>query len=221
MSKNEILKKIFENGAVAVVRLNDPDKLIKVAEALYRGGVASIEITMTIPNALKVIEKAARELESDILIGVGSVLSPETARDAISAGANYVVSPVYKKEIVQVVHNYDLPVMPGCFTPTEILSAYEEGADVIKVFPADCLGMEFFKGVLAPMPFLKLMPTGGVTLTNAGEWLKAGACAVGVGSALVDKKAIDENNYDLLTQKALTLMNSIMQYRKSKEPAAV
>ncbi|MGE5496704.1 MAG: bifunctional 4-hydroxy-2-oxoglutarate aldolase/2-dehydro-3-deoxy-phosphogluconate aldolase, partial [Syntrophothermus sp.] len=181
MKKAEVLEKVIKCGAVAVVRLQDSAKLIKVANALHEGGVSAIEITMTIPNAIKVIEQAARELDSEIIIGVGSVLNADTARDAINAGACYVVSPIFKREVIELVRSYDLPVMPGCFTPTEIQTAWEAGADVIKVFPADVLGIPFFKGVLAPMPHLKLMPTGGVTLTNADQWMKAGAVAVGVG----------------------------------------
>lgn len=215
MKKAEVLDKVIKCGAVAVVRLQDSAKLIKVANALHEGGVSAIEITMTIPNAIKVIEQAARELDSEIIIGVGSVLNADTARDAINAGACYVVSPVFKREVIELVHSYDVPVMPGCFTPTEIQTAWEAGADIIKVFPADVLGIPFFKGVLAPMPHLKLMPTGGVTLTNADQWMKAGAVAVGVGSALVDKKAIDEENYAELTARARTLSENIRTYRDS------
>ncbi len=207
--ENKTLKTIFENKAVAVIRMNDSAKLIKVAEAIYKGGVQSVEITMTVPGALKIIEEASKTVGDFINIGVGSVLNRQTANDAISAGAKYVVSPVFKPEIVQEAKKHNIPVMPGAFSPTEILTAFEAGADVVKVFPADIVGMAFFKGVLAPMPHLKLMPTGGVSLTNAGDWIKAGACAVGVGSALLDKKAIAEENYSLLTQNAEKLIASI------------
>ncbi|MEJ2617516.1 MAG: bifunctional 4-hydroxy-2-oxoglutarate aldolase/2-dehydro-3-deoxy-phosphogluconate aldolase [Ignavibacteriaceae bacterium] len=207
--ENKALKTILENKAVAVIRMNDSAKLIKVAEAIYKGGVQSVEITMTVPGALKIIEEAGRTLGDHVNIGVGSVLNKQTANDAINAGAKYVVSPVFKPEIVQEAKKHNIPVMPGAFSPTEILTAFEAGADVVKVFPADIVGMAFFKGVLAPMPHLKLMPTGGVSLTNAGDWIKTGACAVGVGSALLDKKAIAEENYDLLTQNAEKLIASI------------
>jgi 2-dehydro-3-deoxyphosphogluconate aldolase / (4S)-4-hydroxy-2-oxoglutarate aldolase len=207
--ENKALKTILENKAVAVIRMNDSAKLIKVAEAIYKGGVQSVEITMTVPGALKIIEEASRTLGDHVNIGVGSVLNKQTANEAINAGAKYVVSPVFKPEIVQEAKKHDIPVMPGAFSPTEILTAFEAGADVVKVFPADIVGMAFFKGVLAPMPHLKLMPTGGVSLTNAGDWIKAGACAVGVGSALLDKKAIAEENYSLLTQNAVKLIASI------------
>jgi len=207
--ENKALKTILDNKAVAVIRMKDSAKLIKVAEAIYKGGVHSVEITMTVPGALKIIEEASKTLGDHVNIGVGSVLNKQTANDAISAGAKYVVSPVFKPEIVQEAKKYNIPVMPGAFSPTEILTAFEAGADVVKVFPADIVGMAFFKGVLAPMPHLKLMPTGGVSLTNAGDWIKAGACAVGVGSALLDKKAIAEENYSLLTQNAEKLIASI------------
>jgi len=138
-------------------------------------------------------------------------LNSSIAEDAINAGAKYVVSPILKKEIIDTSHKHNVPVMPGCFTPTEIQTAFEYGADIVKVFPADVVGMEFFKAILAPMPHLKLMPTGGVSLTNAGEWLKAGACAVGIGSALLDKKAIQESNYSILTENAKQIMKSISE----------
>ena len=209
MNRLEIVNSLIESKAIAVIRLADPSKLIKVAEAIYRGGISSIEITMTVPDAINVIKLAVKEIGSHMNIGVGSVLNAEIAKQAIDAGAKYVVSPIFKKEIIEAAHNNNIPAMPGAFTPTEIQTAYESDADIIKVFPADVVGMAFFKGVLAPMPHLKLMPTGGVTLTNAGEWIKAGACAVGVGSALLDKKAIALGNYNILTANAKLLKESL------------
>jgi len=209
MNKETILKKIFELKAVAIIRMSNSDKLKKVVEAIHKGGISAIEITMTVPNALASIEEISKTMGNDVLVGVGSVLNSKTATEAINAGAKFVVSPVYKEEVVSTVRKHNLPVMPGAFTPTEALTAYEGGADVVKIFPADVVGMAFFKGVLAPMPFLKLMPTGGVTLHNAGEWIKAGACAVGVGTALLDKKAIEEDNYSKLTENAKIFNQSI------------
>jgi 2-dehydro-3-deoxyphosphogluconate aldolase/(4S)-4-hydroxy-2-oxoglutarate aldolase len=214
MGKEETLKSLIDCGAIAVIRLADSNKLIKVAQSIYEGGVIGIEITMTVPDAINVIKKAAAELGNYMNIGVGTVLDAVTAQKAIDAGAKYVVSPVFKKEIIDTAHKNNIPVMPGAFTPTEAQTAFEAGADIIKIFPADVVGMAFFKGVLAPMPYLKLMPTGGVNLTNAGEWLKAGACAVGVGSALLDKKAILSGNYQVLTENAKILMENI---RKAKQ----
>lgn len=209
MNRHEIVENIIELKAVAVIRMEDPSKLIKVAEAIYEGGVKAIEITMTVPNAIETIALASKEIGDKVLIGVGSILNQEMAQKAIDAGAKYVVSPIFKKEIIETSHKNGIPAMPGTFTPTEAQLAWEAGADIIKIFPADVLGMSFIKGMKAPMPHLKVMPTGGVSLTNAGEWLKAGACAVGVGSALIDKKAILEENYTVLTKNAKQIMESI------------
>jgi len=209
MNREIILEEILKRKVVAVLRVKEEDKLKKVIEAVAEGGLTVAEITMTVPNAIQLIEKMCKELDKNIIIGVGSVLNAAVAEQAIKAGAKYVVSPIFKKELIDVAHKYDVPAMPGCFTPTEIQTAYEAGADVIKVFPADVLGMPFFKGVLAPMPHLKMMPTGGVSLTNAGEWIKAGACAVGIGSALLDKEAIKNENYSKLTDNAKTIMKSV------------
>jgi len=209
MSKEEILSEILDKKVIAVIRIKEEEKLKKVIDAIYSGGISIIEITMTVPDAIKLIEKISTFFENKIITGVGSVLDKTTAENAIKAGAKYVVSPVFKKEIIEITHKYDLPVMPGAFTPTEIQAAYEAGADIVKVFPADIVGMSFFKSVLAPLPHLKLMPTGGVTLQNEGEWLKAGACAVGVGTALLDKNAIRNDNYDILTANAQIINKSI------------
>lgn len=215
MQKQETLKIFFEEKIVAVVRVTDEEKLTKVINAIYEGGIKIIEITMTVPNAIQQIEKISEKFGDKIVIGVGSVLEKQTAKDAVSAGAKYVVSPVTKKEIIETAKNLGVPVMPGAFTPTEILSAWEMGADVVKVFPADVLGMSFFKSVLAPMPFLKMMPTGGVTLTNAGDWLKAGACAVGVGTALLESEAIKNGDYFKLTENAKTIVKSMKNFEEN------
>jgi len=209
MSRENILQEILNRKAVAVLRVKEEHKLQNVIEAIYAGGISVAEITMTVPNAIQLISKMNSILDKNIIIGVGSILDSKTAEDAIKAGAKYVVSPVFKKEVIETAHKFEVPVMPGCFTPTEIQTAFEAGADIVKVFPADIVGIDFFKAVLAPMPHLKLMPTGGVSLTNAGDWLKAGACAVGIGSSLLDKKAIQENNFSKLTENAQTIMKSI------------
>ncbi|BBM70589.1 bifunctional 4-hydroxy-2-oxoglutarate aldolase/2-dehydro-3-deoxy-phosphogluconate aldolase [Rhodothermus marinus] len=211
--RHEIVSELIRRGAVAVIRMSDPERLVRVVEAICEGGVTAIEITMSVPRAFQMIEEVARRLGDVALVGAGSVLDAETARLVIEAGARYVVSPVFKPEIIQTAHRYDVPALPGAFTPTEILAAHEAGADIVKVFPADVVGMAFFKAIKAPMPQLKLMPTGGVTLTNAGEWLRAGACAVGVGSALLDRAAIAEGRWEKLTENARTLVESIRQAR--------
>ena len=216
MPRTELVNEMKDNGVVAVVRTKHPDKLLKIAEAIYDGGVKFIEITMTVPNALKMIEQVRNSVRDDIIIGVGSVLASDTAQKAIDAGAQFVVSPIFNKDIIDTVHKNNIPAMPGTFTPTEMLNAHQCGADIIKVFPADILGMKFFKGVKAPMPELNLMPTGGVTLDNAGDWIRAGACAVGVGTALLDVQAIEENNYKKLTENARRIVNSINSVDKPK-----
>ncbi len=213
MSRTEIIQALIDSGAIAVIRMSDTKKLLKVADAIVKGGITAIEITMTTPDALRVIETMSREAKH-MLIGVGSVLDEETAVMAIRAGAQFVVSPVFKPGIINAAHRYDLPAMPGAFTPTEILTAHEQGADMVKVFPADVVGMAFFKAIKAPMPHLRLVPTGGVTLENGGDWIKAGACAVGVGGALLDKKAIEEEQYEVLTRNALKLREGILKARK-------
>jgi 2-dehydro-3-deoxyphosphogluconate aldolase/(4S)-4-hydroxy-2-oxoglutarate aldolase len=209
MSCLSITEEIINRKVVAVLRIKEENKLQSVIEAIYAGGVSVAEITMTVPNAIQLIENMSEKLDKNIIIGVGTVLNSKTAEDAIKAGARYVVSPIFKKEIIDTAHKFDVPAMPGCFTPTEIQVAFEYGADIVKVFPADVVGLDFFKAILAPMPHLKLMPTGGVNLTNAGEWLKAGACAIGIGSALLVKKAIQENNYSKLTENAKLIIKSI------------
>ena len=213
MNRFDLVQRVIEVGAVSVIRMADSEKLKRVVDAVYEGGIPAIEITMTTPNALKVIEEIARTKGDMINIGVGSVLDAETARMAINAGAQYIISPIFKKEIIEMGHRYNLAVMPGCFSPTEIFEAHEYGADIVKVFPADAVGMSYFKGIKAPMPHLNLMPTGGVSLQNAGDWLLSGACAVGVGSALLDKKAIAEGNFQQLTENARTLLASIAEAR--------
>jgi len=214
MSRKEILDRIISEGAVAVIRMSDSRKLMKVADAIRQGGLSCVEITMTTPNALEVIAECRKTIGGECLIGVGSVLNAEIARQAIDAGAQFVVSPIFKPEIINESHRHDLPAIPGAFTPTEAQLAHEAGADIVKIFPADVVGMAFFTTVKAPLPHLKLMPTGGVTLTNAGDWLKAGACAVGVGSALLDKQAIAEEKYAILTENARVLLQSIQKGRK-------
>jgi 2-dehydro-3-deoxyphosphogluconate aldolase / (4S)-4-hydroxy-2-oxoglutarate aldolase len=213
MTRQERIQKLIDTGVIAVIRMSDAGKLHRVVDAIREGGVDAIEITMTTPGALSIIEEMAKSNDGSYHLGVGSVLDAETARRAIAAGAQFVVSPVLKPEIIQISHKYDCPAMPGAFTPTEILTAHEHGADIVKVFPADVVGMAFFKAIIAPMPHLRLMPTGGVSLTNAGEWLKAGACAVGIGGALLDKKAIDGGNFAALTENARILIGSITQAR--------
>ena len=208
--EREVIKKwITYNKILAVVRLKETNKLLKVIEALMKGGVKGIELTMTIPNALKAIELAADEFGDDIMLGVGSVIDAETAMSAINAGAQFVVSPIFKPNIIEKVKDADKVVIPGCFTPTEIQDAYEKGADFVKIFPADNLGMSFIKSIKAPLPHLNVIPTGGVTLDNAIDWINHGASAVGIGSALVEKKAIESGDYSILQDNAEKLCKNL------------
>ena len=205
MKREETKKAILERKVLSVVRMKNPSQLIPVINALKVGGVTGIELTMTIPNAIESIREVNEEFGDTILLGVGSVTDPQTALDAIGAGAKFVVSPIYKKEIVEAVIAKDKVVIPAGFTPTEIQTAYEQGADFVKIFPADNLGMSFIKSIKAPLPHLNVIPTGGVTLTNAIDWINHGASAVGLGSALVDNKAIESENYLQLTENAKKL----------------
>lgn len=212
--RKDTVQRLEAIGAAAVIRMEDPEKLVRVAEAIARGGIPAIEVTMTVPGALEMIERADRQLGDDILLGVGSVTDAETTHWAVEAGARYVVSPIFKPEIVQAAHAGDAAALPGAFTPTEIQHAYEAGADFVKVFPASILGMKFVRAVRAPLPHLKLVPTGGVTLTDAGDWLRAGASAVGVGSALLDRDAIAAGNYAQLVENARVLRRSLDEARE-------
>ncbi|MGB4645773.1 MAG: bifunctional 4-hydroxy-2-oxoglutarate aldolase/2-dehydro-3-deoxy-phosphogluconate aldolase [Dictyoglomaceae bacterium] len=213
MSRNDVLEKIIECGIVAVIRTDSAEDLIDVAKALKEGGVTSIEITMTIPSALEALPKVKKGVGNEVIMGVGTVLDPETARLAILGGAEFVVSPILNKEIINLCHRYDKIAIPGAYTPTEILTAWEEGADVVKLFPADTLGPKYIKAIHGPMPYVKISPTGGVSLENAGEFIKAGACFVGVGGNLVDKKVIAERKFEILTERAKQYVEEIKKAR--------
>ena len=200
-------------GVVAVIRMKDADKLRAVVDAIAAGGVRAIEVTMTVPGAVNLIAKLAAALPKEILLGAGTVTDAATARAVIDAGARFVVGPVYRPEVISACNDRDVAVAPGCFTPTEILDAHERGADIVKVFPATALGPQFIKDVRAPLPQVKLMPTGGVSLDNAGDWIRAGAVAVGVGSALLDAKAIEEGRLDVLTNNARRIVAGVAASR--------
>jgi 2-dehydro-3-deoxyphosphogluconate aldolase/(4S)-4-hydroxy-2-oxoglutarate aldolase len=200
-------------GVVAVIRLKDPAKLRAVVDALAEGGVRALEVTMTVPGAVGLIRELALVLPKGFLLGAGTVTTADTARAVIEAGATFVVSPVFRPDVIRVCHEHDVAAMPGCFSPTEILAAHECGADVVKVFPATSLGPQFIKDVRAPLPQVKLMPTGGVTLDNAHDWIRAGAVAVGLGSALLDAKAIDGGHFDIITANARRVLANVASAR--------
>ena len=204
---------IEQAGIVAVIRLKDPGRLRGVIDALIEGGVRALEITMTVPGAVELIRQTAPTMPADFRLGAGTVTNGETAEQVIDAGASFIVSPVFRRDVLDVCAKRDVPAMPGCFTPTEILDAWEHGADVIKVFPATALGPGYIRDVRAPLPQVKLMPTGGVTLDNAGEWIQAGAVAVGVGSSLLDTKAIDAGNFGVIRDNARRIVDNVARAR--------
>jgi len=208
-----IVSAIESSGVVAVIRLSDATQLRAVAEALADGGIRALEVTMTVPRAVALIEELARSLPTEFLVGAGTVLDVETARQVIAAGARFVVSPVFKSELIEAGHRSGVPVMPGCFSPTEILTAWEAGADLVKVFPATALGPTFFRDIRGPLPQVRLMPTGGVTRENAGDWIRAGAVAIGAGTALVDAKAVAERRFDLIIENARHFIQAVQLAR--------
>ena len=210
MNKTEILDHIYSNKVIAVVRLNGSADVIKVVNAIINGGIKTIELTLTTPNAYEIIKELTKISYNNALIGAGSVLDSEMAVRAINSGAQYIVSPVSNLDLIDLVHSKNLPIMLGAYSPTEIFLAQQKGADIIKVFPADGLGMEYFKAIKAPMPHLNIMPTGGVTLFNVGNWLKAGAVVVGIGSAVVTQKLADDKDYLGIEKNAKTVMDSLL-----------
>lgn len=215
MTKLGHMQRIEACGVIAIIRTDNASELIEVVDAIKTGGVDIIEVTMTTPNALSVISDVAAKYGDEVLVGVGSVLDAETARAAMLAGAELVVSPVTKPDIIEMCNRYGKVVMPGAFTPTEILEAWEAGADYVKVFPSSGVGPGYIKDIKAPMPHIPLVPTGGVNLNNAGEFIKAGAVALGVGSALVNNKVIAEGQLNLLTEQARRLVEAV-QVAKSE-----
>lgn len=212
-SRVDTVRAIEACGVVAVIRLQDASKLRGVVDALAAGGVRALEVTMTVPGAVRLIEQIAPTLPGEFVLGAGTVLDTETARACILAGARFVVGPVFRPDVIATCHRYDVAVMPGCFTPTEILAAWEQGADVVKVFPATALGPGYFKDVRGPLPQVRLMPTGGVSLENAGEWIKAGAVAIGVGTALIEGKAVAAGDFSAITKRAEAFVAAVAAAR--------
>lgn len=202
MSKDDDLKRVLDRKMIAVVRLPSGEQLVDVAEALLAGGVDVLEITFTVPKATAVLETVADRMGDRVLLGAGTVLDTETARAALLAGAEYLVSPTLNLDVIEMARRYGKLVMPGAFTPTEILTAWEAGADIVKVFPSDVTGPKYLKAVRGPLPQVRLMPTGGVNLNTAAEFLKAGASSLGIGGSLVEPKAVADGNFDRITSLA-------------------
>jgi len=213
-TRSENLAFIKACGVVAVLRADRPNALVQVAQAIGRGGIGAVEITMTTPGALDVIGECANRLGDEILLGAGTVLDPETARAAILAGAEYIVTPTLNPDVITLCRRYDKVVIPGALTPTEILTAWECGADIVKVFPATAVGPRYFRDVKAPLPQIDLIPTGGVDLDNAGDFIRAGACAIAVGGNLVDKTAVAAGEWHVLTDTARKYVETVRNARQ-------
>lgn len=215
-TRDSALEEMTRTGIVAVVRAPDSSRLVEVAQALYEGGVTCIEITMTTPNALEVIAATVREMGDRACIGAGSVLDAETARAAILAGGEYIVAPTLNEQVIRVARRYSKPVIPGAFTPTEILRAWEAGADVVKVFPASIGGPAYFKALKGPLPQIKLSPTGGVNEKTAADFIRAGAEFLGVGAALVKKEDVAAGNFDALRERAARYVAIVKEARNGR-----
>jgi 2-dehydro-3-deoxyphosphogluconate aldolase/(4S)-4-hydroxy-2-oxoglutarate aldolase len=208
-SHYDTLTQLIEGKVVAVVRLESGEQLVRVAEALKAGGISAIEFTASTPGAVGMIEKACSRFEGEVLMGAGTILDPETARAAILAGAEFIVTPTLNPATIELCKRYGKPIVPGALTPTEILTAWQAGADMVKVFPASAMGPDYLKAVLAPLPQVRLVPTGGVSADNAGEYLKAGAVALGVGGKLVDKAAVARSDWSSITSEAQRLVHAV------------
>jgi 2-dehydro-3-deoxyphosphogluconate aldolase/(4S)-4-hydroxy-2-oxoglutarate aldolase len=215
-SPNSDLDRILRSGIVAVLRAPSGEILTDVAEALLAGGVEAIEVTFTVPKAPQVLEQVAGRLGDKIVLGAGTVLDTETARTAILAGARFIVSPTVNLDVIRLCRRYSRLILPGALTPTEILTAWEAGADIVKVFPSELTGPGYLKAVHGPLPQVRLMPTGGVNLKTAAEFLKAGACALGIGGSLVDSQAIANRDFAKITDLARQYVEIVRQTRGSK-----
>ncbi len=215
MSRDTTLRRILDGGIVAVVRSESPDQLVGVVRALAEGGVTAAEITFTIPGALEVIRQVRKEMGDAIVLGAGSVLDPETARAALLAGAEYIVGPSTHLDVIRLCRRYDKVVMPGALTPTEVVAAWEAGADLVKIFPSDLGGPPYIKALRGPLPQVRMMPTGGVDLTTAEAFLKAGACCLGVGGSLVEPKAVASGDFGRIRDLAGRFSAIVRRFRES------
>ncbi|HWB84873.1 MAG TPA: bifunctional 4-hydroxy-2-oxoglutarate aldolase/2-dehydro-3-deoxy-phosphogluconate aldolase [Bryobacteraceae bacterium] len=221
MTAKEILASITTVGLVPVVRTSSADAAIRAVEAIYNGGVRAAEITMTVPGAIRALEKVADQFGGRLILGAGTVLDPETARACMLAGAEFFVTPSLKLSTIEMAKRYSKVICPGALTPTEVLTAWEAGADVVKIFPCGNMGgAKYIKALKAPFPQIEMIPTGGVNLETVGDFLKAGACAVAVGGELVDAKAIKEGRFDAIEEKARQYLAVIAKARSEMKAAA-
>ena len=207
--KEKNLQDIIDCGVVAIVRVGSAQEAVEVCGAIAKGGVKPIEVTMTVPGAIDAIKEFKSAMKGEVLVGAGTVLDPETARAVILAGAEFVVSPNLNLKVIEVCHRYGKVVIPGTLTPTEILTAWEAGADIVKVFPAGALGPRYLRDIKGPFPQIRLTPTGGVNLENTPDFIRAGAVAVSVGTSLVDRKAVSERKYDIITENARKFVEAV------------
>ncbi|MGC1872319.1 MAG: bifunctional 2-keto-4-hydroxyglutarate aldolase/2-keto-3-deoxy-6-phosphogluconate aldolase [Acidobacteriaceae bacterium] len=216
MDKSKIMQHMHELGLVPVLRASSAQEAITIADAIMAGGVNILEVTMTVPGAIRVIEQLANHHGSKLLLGAGTVLDPETARNCILAGAQFIVSPALDLRTIELCRRYSVPIMPGALTPTEIVSAWQAGADVVKVFPCSALGgAKYLKALQGPLPHIQLIPTGGVSLATAEEFLAAGAFALGVGGDLVDAKAAREGRTSVITENAQKYISIVKKFRSA------
>lgn len=213
MSRDEIVAKAEQTGIIAVIRLNNGESVLPVVDALLAGGVFALEVTMTVPNAVELIRVLAERKDQRILLGAGTIMNVETARTVIDYGADFIVSPVLIPELIDLAHEYGKPAFIGAFSPTEIFKAWNQGADVVKVFPASRLGPKYFKDIHGPLPEIKLTPTGGVNLQNAEDFIRCGASFLGVGTSLLDKELIAGKNWQKLTEKAARFKEAVKRAR--------
>jgi 2-dehydro-3-deoxyphosphogluconate aldolase/(4S)-4-hydroxy-2-oxoglutarate aldolase len=220
MQKNEILSAIAGIGIVPIVRTDSAAAAIHAIQAIYRGGVRAAEITMTVPGAIRALEKLADQFGDQMVLGAGTVLDPETARACMLAGAEFIVTPALKHSTIEMAKRYSKVVVPGALTPTEILTAWEAGADAVKVFPCSAVGgAKYIKALKAPFPQIEMVPTGGVNLETIEDFLKAGACAVGVGSELIDNATIRAGNYEVFEERARQFLNVVAKARAGARSA--
>lgn len=214
MTRAESVSTILETGVIAIMRASSSGQLIAAADAIYAGGVRAIEVTMTTPGALTVIEEATAKFGERVLFGAGSVLDAPTARAALLAGARFIVAPVLDLPTVALCNRYDIPVLPGIFTPTEALRALEAGADMVKLFPADVGGPGMIAAIRAPLPQLRIVPVGGVDLENAAEFIRKGAAALGVGSSLINQKLLDAGDMEEISRRARAFIEAVAEGRR-------
>jgi 2-dehydro-3-deoxyphosphogluconate aldolase/(4S)-4-hydroxy-2-oxoglutarate aldolase len=212
-NKSEVSARLLEPGLIAVIRTSKREEVLPVCEALLEGGITALEITFTVPGALKAISSARDHFGAKVVLGAGTVTNVQMCRDAIGAGAEFIVSPIMRPEIVQAAHALDRPVMLGAYTPTEAQAAHDAGADFVKIFPADRLGPNYIKTLLAPLPHLRVVPTGGVDLETAPEFIKAGCVALGVGSSLLKPELIRNGDWKDISRLAKAYIDVVKKAR--------